>query len=118
VASIEEVTVTLVDDIDGTQAAETVKFAIDGKSYEIDLSKTNATKMRRALQPYVEHSRGARRTRKSSRRGSAAREAAAKNGKQDFIASDVRAWAKSRRIKVSPRGRIPGEVVERWRASK
>jgi len=39
----------LVDDIDGGEADETVRFAVDGVQHEIDLSKKNATKMRDAL---------------------------------------------------------------------
>jgi len=59
-ARIEEVTVSLIDDFDGTEAAETVKFALDGKTYEIDLSKSNASELRRTLLPYVDRARGAR----------------------------------------------------------
>src|SRR5438034_4984630 len=44
----------LVDDVDGTEADETVRFGIDGIQYEIDLSKTNAEKMRGVLARYVE----------------------------------------------------------------
>ncbi len=58
-ARIEEVTVSLIDDFDGTEAAETIKFSLDGKSYEIDLSKTNANELRRTLRPYIDRSRGA-----------------------------------------------------------
>ena len=57
VARIEEVTVSLIDDFDGTEASETVKFALDGKTYEIDLSKANANELRRTLRPYIERSR-------------------------------------------------------------
>ena len=39
---------TLIDDLDGSEASETVAFAVDGSSYEIDLSKSNAAAMRRA----------------------------------------------------------------------
>ena len=45
--------ITLIDDIDGTDAAETIAFTIDGASYEIDLSTDNATKFRSALEPYT-----------------------------------------------------------------
>ena len=34
--------VKLSDDIDGGDADETVRFGLDGKAYEIDLSATNA----------------------------------------------------------------------------
>ncbi len=53
------VIVKLTDDIDGSDAEETVHFAIDGRSYEIDLNSANAAKLRGALQPYVEKGRAA-----------------------------------------------------------
>ena len=53
------VIVKLVDDIDGSDADETVQFALDGKSYEVDLSTANASRLRDALKPYVEKGRGA-----------------------------------------------------------
>src|SRR5271163_584877 len=54
------VIVKLTDDIDGGDADETIHFALDGKSYEVDLSAANASKLRAALKPYVEKGRGAR----------------------------------------------------------
>lgn len=51
--------VKLTDDIDGGNADETVEFSIDGKVYEIDLSKRNAAALRKALQPYVDVARPA-----------------------------------------------------------
>src|ERR1700710_408070 len=65
----KKVTVTLVDDFDGEGAAdETVEFALDGVSYEIDLSSKNATKLRRDLKQWVEAGRrvGGRRRGRSS----------------------------------------------------
>jgi hypothetical protein len=111
-ARIEEVLVTLVDDIDGGEAAETVTFGLDGKSYEIDLSKRNAAKLRRSLKPYVEAGR-------TSRRAAAGRRTQSKSsgrGRQEgYDRAEVRAWAKAHRIRVAPRGRISNDVVERWR---
>ena len=49
----QKVQVLLVDDIDGGEASETVSFALDGNSYEIDLSGKNATKLRDAFAKYV-----------------------------------------------------------------
>ena len=51
------VIVKLTDDIDGSDADETVSFALDGTSYEVDLSASNAAKLRDALRPYVENGR-------------------------------------------------------------
>jgi hypothetical protein len=53
------VIVKLTDDIDGGDADETIQFALDGKSYEVDLSAANAAKLRDALKPYIEKGRGA-----------------------------------------------------------
>jgi hypothetical protein len=114
-ARIEEVNVSMIDDLDGGRATETITFALEGTNYEIDLSKRNADKLRRSLRPYLESGRKVRRgadgrsTRKP-RRSSTGRS-------EDYNRAEVRAWAKSHRIKVAPRGRISSDVVERWRQS-
>ena len=99
----QRVNIVLEDDIDGSDADETVTFALDGVSYEIDLNGENAAKLRDALAPYVGHARRAagRRVggRTSAGRGSAKRDLA-----------DVREWARSNGHKVSERGRISAEV--------
>jgi hypothetical protein len=67
--------VKLIDDIDGGAADETVVFSLDGKTYQIDLSKRNATALRKLLQPYVDVARvvgrsgGRVRAPRSGRRG-------------------------------------------------
>jgi hypothetical protein len=97
----QRVVVTLSDDIDGGAAEETVQFAVDGKSYEIDLSTRNAEKLRNALAPYVAAGR------KQSRSGKAIR--------HTEVAPDpktVRAWAQSRGIELPARGRLPKHVYE------
>jgi hypothetical protein len=95
------VSIVLEDDIDGSDADETVTFALDGTTYEIDLSAKNAAKLRDALAPYIGH---ARRTagRRSSGRSSS------RSAKRDV--ADIRAWAKANGYKVSERGRISAEV--------
>ena len=99
----QKVTVTMTDDIDGTKADETVAFRIDGTSYEIDLSKKNATALRKVFGSYTEHAR------KAPRSGRAARA-----GRNRQRSSNVREWAKSQGIKVSERGRIPATVLSRY----
>ena len=97
----QRVVVTLSDDIDGGEAAETIAFGLDGKSYEIDLNEANAEKLREALAPYVEAGR------KRSRSGKAY--------KQTQVAPDpaaVRAWAMANKLEVPARGRIPKKVYE------
>ncbi len=116
-ARIEEVTVSLVDDFDGTAAAETVKFSVDGKNYEIDLSRSNANELRRTLRPYVDRARATRGS--TSGRGGKSTRATGQSRRRSegYDRSEVRAWAKANRIKIAPRGRISNDVVEKWRAA-
>lgn len=116
-ARIEEVTVSLVDDFDGTAAVETVKFSLDGKNYEIDLSKSNANELRRTLRPYVDRARATRRA--TSGRATKSTRATGKSRRRSegYDRSEVREWAKANRIKIAPRGRISNDVVEKWRAA-
>lgn len=102
----QKVQVLLVDDLDGGEADETVSFALDGATYEIDLSSANAKKLRDSLQPFVDHARKAGVGKRRRPRGASSRERSA----------DIRAWAKARGIKVNERGRIPASVVERYEA--
>lgn len=101
----QKVQVVLVDDLDGGKADETVKFALDGASYEIDLSTAHAKELRDALAPWL----GA--ARKTSGRTSArGRSASGDTGK-------IRAWAKSNGFEVSERGRISAEVRAAYAAA-
>jgi hypothetical protein len=115
VARIEELNVMLVDDLDGGRATETVAFALEGSNYEIDLSKRNADKLRRALRPYLESGRKVRRGPQS--RAAKGTRRSGTGHSEDYDRAEVRAWAKSHRIKVAPRGRISNDIVERWRQS-
>uniref|UniRef100_UPI003F497F8D histone-like nucleoid-structuring protein Lsr2 n=1 Tax=Actinomadura sp. CA-154981 TaxID=3240037 RepID=UPI003F497F8D len=104
----QKVEVLLVDDIDGGGADETVSFSIDGTSYEIDLSKKNAAKLRSGLEPFVA---GARKARKPVGRGGRTRTAGSRER-----SAEIREWAKNRGIKVNERGRIPANVIEQYEA--
>ena len=106
----QKVTVSLVDDLSGSQADETVSFGLDGKSYEIDLSSKNADKLRGALADYVAAARKPGGGRKASA-ASAARRPAVDRGQNQAI----REWARSKGMKVNDRGRIPSEVVDAYR---
>ena len=53
----QKVQVLLVDDIDGGTADETVTFALDGVTYEIDLTAANASELRGAVANWVGHAR-------------------------------------------------------------
>jgi hypothetical protein len=106
----QKVQVVLEDDLDGGTADETVVFGLDGTSYEIDLTKKNAAKLRDALAPWVAAGRrtggsrgGARRGRGRTARGSQA--------------GDVRAWARANGYQVSERGRISAEIQAAYSAA-
>ncbi|MEU3773578.1 Lsr2 family protein [Streptomyces sp. NPDC046876] len=99
----QRVVVTISDDIDGGEAAETVAFGLDGKSYEIDLNLANAKKLRKTLEPYVAAGRRKARSGKAFKHTSLAPDPAV-----------VRAWARSHDFDVPPRGRIPKRVYEAY----
>jgi hypothetical protein len=99
--------VELTDDVDGKPAVETVKFGLDGREFEIDLSEKNAKAIRKALEPWVAAARrvGGRQSRGTKRVETGVDTAA------------VRAWAASNGIELSARGRLPRDVVEQYRAA-
>ena len=103
-----KVTVALEDDLDGGAAEETVRFGLDGTEYEIDLRKTNASKFRRQVAPYIDHARKA---------GRGQRRRPARNPSSRERSGDIRSWAKDQGIPVSERGRIPASVVEQYEAA-
>ena len=105
----------LIDDLDGSEAAETVSFGLDGEVYEIDLSAKNAVALRKALDRY----RGAARSISSARSSSASRRSRGKGsrGRGEMDPRVVRAWAAENGFEISTRGRIPSEVLEQYKAS-
>lgn len=115
----QRVNVVLVDDLDGSEAAETVNFGLDGASYEIDLSDDNATKLREALAVYVGHARrtGGRR-RSGSQGGSPSPSRSSSGGGSGPSAAEIRAWARENGYDVPERGRVSGEVREAYLAAQ
>lgn len=106
----QKVQVLLVDDLDGSEADETVSFGIDGSSYEIDLSGDNAAKLRAALEPFVKAARKAptRRTTRGKQRSAPSRERSA----------EIRAWARAAGKQVNERGRIPQAIMDEYHAAQ
>ena len=105
--------VVLEDDLDGGKADETVKFALDGVQYEIDLSDKNATKLRGAFADYISHSRRVGRggVVVGGRAAARARGSAATDREQNKA---IRTWAKRKGKAISDRGRIPQEIVDEY----
>ena len=105
--------VELVDDLDGTVLdqgeGETVTFSLSGSTYEIDLSSSNAEALRSVLQPYISAGRrtGGSRGGRGSGTGASSR---------DYDPKAVRKWAESNGVDVPARGRIPADILERYKA--
>jgi hypothetical protein len=112
----QKVQVILVDDVDGGEAEETVSFALDGVSYEIDVSAENAEAIREAISPWIGHAR-----RVGGRASSRSRAAVAKprNGAAPARVdlADVRAWARDAGYQVSDRGRVSSEVMTAYESA-
>jgi hypothetical protein len=109
----QRVIVSVTDDVDGSGADETITFALDGVSYEIDLNEKNAAALRKALDKYVAKAR--RSSARRSTRGPASGRRPVRGAEADPRA--VRAWAQEEGLQVSSRGRIPTEILDRYRAT-
>lgn len=112
----QQVTIRVVDDTDGTEAAATVKFGIDGHDYEIDLSDDNASKLRDFLAQFT-HA-GRRITRKRGTTASATPTQPRSRAKVDPEQTRaIREWARQNGHEVSDRGRISASVQEAFDAA-
>ena len=111
----QRVTVQLVDDLDGTAADDisTVSFALDGVSYEIDLTEANAEKLRSGLEEFVN---SARRTGGRVKRGTAPAKRAGSPASREQTKA-IRDWARQNGFELSDRGRIPATVIEAFEAA-
>jgi len=107
-AMAKTVAVIVQDDLDGSDGAETVTFALDGMAYEIDLSKANRAKLESAVAPYIEAGRRITRGRRTS---------ATRTTQQRFDRASVRTWARENGLKVSERGRISTELLEKYNSA-
>jgi hypothetical protein len=100
----QKVIISKTDDIDGSNNAETIPFSIDGHSYEIDLSESNANGMRAIMAPYIASGRkvsGPNTGRKRRRPRSKTR--------------DIREWAIQNGYEnLKPRGRVPVEIIREY----
>jgi hypothetical protein len=96
-----------VDDIDGSEAEGTVRFGLDGAEYEIDLSVTHSEELHNVLAPFAAHARkvgGTRRVARGARRNVSA-----------IDTHKVREWAREQGIEIKERGRVPANIVEKYR---
>ena len=107
----QKIQTLLVDDLDGSEAEGTVRFGLDGTEYEIDLNAKHAKELRNALARYVGAGRRAGvSTRRPARSGRKAQPNA-------LNTTEVREWAKAQGIDVKDRGRVPAELVVKFKAA-
>ena len=107
----QRVEILLTDDLDGTELragrGETVSFALDGRSYEIDLGTRNAAALRKALGVYIAAARPIR-----NKRG--------KKVTRSTVGADARTvkeWARANGYEVNDRGRVPGAIRQAFDAA-
>jgi Lsr2 len=108
---MRKVTVTLIDDLDQAKAAdETISFGLDGRDYEIDLSKAHSSQLHKMASRYIAVARKARTAvqHRGPRRTQADRERARK----------IRAWAVEKGLMTTQRGRIPAHVRHEYEATE
>ena len=107
----QKVQTLLIDDLNGSEAEGTVRFALDGAEYEIDLNAEHTQALRDALARYVGAARraggGTRRPAQGGRRARA----------DGTRSTEVREWAKAQGIEVKDRGRVPAELLVKFKAA-
>jgi hypothetical protein len=102
---IEQIT----DDLDGSKADASVRFAWNGENYEIDLSKKNFAAFAKAMKPYLEAARKVKPSARGGRRSRVNGTTSRKGVVSDLAA--IREWAKQNGHTVADRGRIPQAVL-------
>ncbi|MFC4117526.1 histone-like nucleoid-structuring protein Lsr2 [Nonomuraea zeae] len=110
----KQIVESFVDDIDGSDADGTTRFALDGTSYEIDLSGKNREKLEKALAPFITKGRAVKAERLTRGRRGAGGSTRAMSREQS---ANIRQWAKANGLPVSERGRIAATIVEKYEAA-
>lgn len=113
----QKIHIVLEDDLDGSEAEETVTFGLDGTTYEIDLNAEHAAELREALATYVGHGR---KVSSSGRRGKKSTSASSSTGGASSggpSAKEIREWARSNGYDVPDRGRVAADVREAYDAA-
>lgn len=110
---VQKVETRLVDDLDGSDAVETVRFALEGRQYEIDLSAGNASRLRDSMASFVASARRSGSASSRSARSAAVSPARASSAGREHGAA-VREWARANGLQVSDRGRIAAEVLKAY----
>lgn len=107
----QKVQVILIDDLDGGEATETVRFGLDQFTYDIDLSDAHAKELREALAPYVATAR------KAGNAKGGARRASTPTRSNSTRLAKIREWAKDNGYSIGDRGRVSKEIVDAYDAA-
>lgn len=105
----KKVQVELEDDLDGSEATETVVFGLDGAMYEIDLCDGNAQRLRDVLAEFIG---SAQRTGGRQIRGTRTPTQINADADHKQRLARIRAWARDEGYDVAPRGRISTAIIE------
>ena len=110
----QKITTLFIDDIDGGAAEGTVRFALDGTEYEIDLNAKHSEELRSALGKYVTH---ARKVGGVARRGGRAAGRASRGAGSSLNTTEIRNWARENGYNIKDRGRVPADLVAKYQAA-
>ena len=113
----QRVHVEMVDDLDGSEASQTVPFSLDGVTYEIDLSEENASALRDELGRYVAAARriGGRKVRLATGQSLSGAPTAGTDRERN---RQIREWAQANGYEVAERGRLSSEIIAGFEADQ
>jgi nucleoid-associated protein Lsr2 len=110
----QKIQTLFIDDIDGGAAEGTVRFALDGTEYEIDLNAKHSDELRSALGKYVTH---ARKVGGSARRAGRGAGRAGRGAGSSLNTTEIRNWAREQGYDIKDRGRVPADLVAKYQAA-
>jgi hypothetical protein len=100
----QKTVIELIDDLDGSEASQSVTFSLDGVDYEMDLNDNNAAELRTALAKFTD----------AARRTGGRKRAVTEAKTTGLSTKQVRAWALAEGLEVSPRGRVQASVIDAY----
>jgi hypothetical protein len=110
----QKIQTLFIDDIDGGAAEGTVRFALDGTDYEIDLNAKHSEELRSAIGQYVTH---ARKVGGSARRAGRGAGRAGRGAGSSLNTTEIRNWAREQGYDIKDRGRVPADLVAKYQAA-
>jgi Lsr2 len=110
----QKIQTLFIDDIDGGAAEGTVRFALDGTDYEIDLNAKHSEELRSAIGKYVTH---ARKVGGSARRAGRTAGRAGRGAGSSLNTTEIRNWAREQGYDIKDRGRVPADLVAKYQAA-